>query len=406
MVLSKIKRICLWGFTVRLIVFAFVLIFSNSLTEGYLRSNFDSDDLRYIESAVIYSRTATSLVDGAAFINSTLSVGENIGLSEDLFLWDWMMCIMMYIFKYTIILRIINIIFSVVCIFLIYRLCNVVYSNNSQISILAAKLYAFFPYPVFFSSFLYKDQFLTLIMLSLMYQVYNCKTIFTLSKLIKIVLLLSAFTMLRRGLTPLLVLGIGYIEYKKGDSNIFFNTQWKKVLVLIVTVILCYIFYVYFYDIIKLKYEAYVLTRKSSSSTGGLINYVLINTPFDLWKAPFTYAFTVIQPLYFGNDIANWEGVVGILNVCSIPIVIVNLIYIFLKKQNNTFWIVIMTLFIVMLVVSAGITRHFYYLLPYVFIFYSAGITTKNNLIRVANKCGIIISLIYGILILPSLFIK
>ncbi len=406
MVLSKINRICLWGLIIRLIIFVIVLIFSPYLTEGYLRSNFISDDLRYIEIAVTYSRTALSIVDVQAFIKSTLSVGESIGLSEDLFLWDWMMCIMMYVFKDTIIIRIINILFSVGCIYLVYQLCNVVYPDNIHISIIAAKLYAFFPYPVFFSSFLYKDQFLTLVMLCLLYQVYKCKNIFTFSKLTNIIILLSAFTMLRRGLTPLLILGIGYIEYKKRKGNKLSNTEWKKILVCVISIILCYIFYIYFYDVIKLKYEAYVVNRNSSNGSNTLINYFYINTPLDIWKAPFTYAFTIIQPLYIGNKVVNWEGVVGILNICSIPIVIVNVMYIFQKKLNGTFWMVIMMLFLVMLTVSAGITRHFYYLLPYVFIFYAAAITSKNRIIIVANKIGITISLLYCFFMIPSLFLK
>lgn len=401
--MSTIKKICLEGLLIRLIVLILILIFSDHLTTGYLRSNYDSDDLRYIDGAVMYSETATSIIDIDAFGAAYISVGDYVGNSDRLQLWYWIMCILMYIFKYPIVVKIINIFIGVWCIAYIYKLSLRVYPQKKKIAILAAKLYAFFPYPVFFCCFLYKDQFLTLITLALFYTASAPRTQFSPVRFLKIVALLLIFSFIRSGLVPILLLSIGLIMINK--SKIKLSTKPIRVLIIsLITIMLAYYVYISFANTILYKLEAYTGSRASDSIyEGTTIRYFLINNIYDIWKLPFAYAFTIIQPLYIGGKIINWESIVAILNVCNIPIVIVNVLYIFMKKSNKIFWISIMLLYAVMLFVSMGISRHFYYLLPYTFIFYADAIYSRNEIIYTVNKASMAISAFIAILMIPFL---
>lgn len=392
---SKIQRICLWGLIVRLIALSLTLLFSDHLTTGYLRSNYDSDDLRYMDGAIIYSETASTLIDVPAFINAFLTFNDNVGLSDDIALWYWLMCIMMYIFKYPIIIKVINIIFGVICISLIYKICKFVFPNKVKIGILASSLYAFFPYPVIFCCFVYKDQFLTLILLLIIYLVYKNSTIINIKSIVQLTILLIAFNLIRSGLLPILLISIGYIEYKKNPEKYGLSKPINTFILLSVTTIFVYYLYIHFSDIISHKFNSYVENRIQAGSGEDTISLFIINSPFDLWKAPLSFAFTFIQPLYTGSKILNWSSIVSILNVCSIPVVIVSTYYWFIKKSNNVFWISIMILFMVMLIVSMGITRHFYYLLPFVFIFYSDAIVSGMPTVKVLNKVGIGLAVFY-----------
>ena len=59
-----------------------------------------------------------------------------------------------------------------------------------------------------------------------------------------------------------------------------------------------------------------------------------------------------------------------------------------------------MIIFAIMLYVSMGITRHFYYLLPFIFIFYSDALLSGNQIIRTINKAAIIFSFAYATMII------
>lgn len=211
------------------------------------------------------------------------------------------------------------------------------------------------------------------------------------------------FTLIRSGLLPLLVLCIGYTEVQKNKERYGLHNPLKNILLCTITLILTIVFYIMFADVIMHKYEAYVANRASGAEES-TITYFTINGPKDIWRAPFAYIFTIIQPLYIGGKVTNWSGVVSILNACSIPVVIVNLYYWIGRKTNKLLWITVMVLFMVMLIVSMGISRHFYYLLPFVFIFYADAIVSGNQKTKNLNDAGILLAVVYStIFIIPTL---
>lgn len=403
---SNINRICIRGFVIRLIALAITLLFSNQLTTGFMRSNYDSDDLRYADGGLYYGQHANSLIDVESFVDAFLSVGDYTGQASDIALWYWLVCILSYIFKSTVIVKIVNILFGVACIKIIYELCRIVYPGNEKIAELAAKLYAYMPYPVFFSCFLYKDQFLCLIFLLIFYLVYKSKNLFNFRDLALLTILLVLFTLTRSGMLPILIACVGYIEYNKADNK--YNKTFYTFISIIVTFVAGYYLYLYNMDVINHKLDAYVANRAGGSTYNGtFIQHVMVNNIWDIWKIPFAFLFTILQPLYIGGKIENWNELTGFFNIAFIPVVIGNGLYIFCKEKNNKiFWIVMMVIFSIMIFVSLGVFRHFYYLMPLPMIFYADYFLlhgSKNR--QMVRKASISVTTVYAFAMLIKLFI-
>lgn len=401
--MNEIRKICIHGFVVRSLTLCFVLLFSNHLTTGYLRSTTISDDVRYEQGALIYSKVASNVIDVNAFAIAFSSVDDNIWLSDSIQVWYWIVCILTYIFKSSVIVKLINILFSVICIYLIYKLSKIVYFNNEKIAILAAKLYAYCPFPVIFCCFLYKDQFLTLVLLTIFYFCLKVDNILKPWNVAKLVSLLLLFNFLRSGLLPVLILCIGILELKKRESSFRLNS--KSILLILLTVVGVYLLYSRDSSIIMHKIDAYVLSRANDQSLNGhLISNFFINDIFDIWKLPLAYIFTLVQPFYLGGLVINWESFTSIFNCLFIPVAVGNLIYIFrMKKTNNHFWICVMILYAVMLLVSLGVGRHYYYLLPYTMMFFSDYYVNGNSRTKVIHMSLVILSVIYFVYCLPAL---
>lgn len=402
---SVINKICLRGFVLRIIMLCCTLLFSNQLTTGYLRSNYDSDDLRYQDGALYYSQHAKGIIDVSAFTEAFLSVGDYVGHGEGIALWYWIVCILTFIFKSDLIVKIINILFGVACIRLIYELCHYVYPNREKLALMAAKIYAYFPYPIVFCCFLYKDQFLTLVFLTILYIVYRSKNIINIKDILCLFVLLVVFSLIRTGMLPVILLCIGIIEMKK--TNRQYSNKAYTIFITLISIVAVYNVFLYNTETIAYKLNSYVSQRSGDSSYAGtIIQYVLINDVSDFWKLPFAYVFTILQPLYIGGSIDNWEKLVSIFNVCFIPVVVGNVFnFIQKNKGNNTFWTSMVILFSVMLFVSIGVTRHFYYLMFLPAIFYADYATDEKSSFRKTKRPSIILVVCWSVFMIAKLLI-
>lgn len=402
---SVISKICLHGFVLRIIMLCSTLFFSNQLTTGYLRSNYDSDDLRYQDGALYYSQHANNIIDVSAFTDAFLSVGDYEGYVEDIALWYWIVCVLTYIFKSVILVKIINILFGVICIRLIYDLCQLVFPNREKLALKAAKLYAYLPYPIVFCCFLYKDQFLTLVFLAILNVVYRSKNIINYKDFSCLFVLLAVFSLIRTGILPVILLCIGIIEMRK--SNRQYSNKIYTVFITFISIVAIYYVFLYNNETITHKLNSYVAQRSGDSSYAGtFIQYVLINDINDVWKLPFAYVFTILQPLYIGGAINNWEKLISIFNVCFIPVVVGNIFYFIQKiKGNNTFWVSMVILFSIMLFVSIGVTRHFYYLMFLPVIFYADYATDEKSSFMKVKRPSLLLVIGWSMFMITRLLI-
>lgn len=91
----------------------------------------------------------------------------------------------------------------------------------------------------------------------------------------------------------------------------------------------------------------------------------------ELWKfvyrLPFNYFFATLQPFKLGwydQTVSTWMWVISMLNITIYPIAIGNFFYIFHAKKNLLFWLATFGLYIGVISLSLGISRHYLFLLP------------------------------------------
>jgi len=87
-----------------------------------------------------------------------------------------------------------------------------------------------------------------------------------------------------------------------------------------------------------------------------------------------------LQPSNLTSQILSVSGFVGAINFFGIFLATGNILVFFDKKIRglNFTWI-INVLFIITLITSLGLSRHYYFMLPFYVIFLSAFIVKKNN---------------------------
>ena len=386
----NIKQICIIGFVLRLLMLAIVLITGDSISTGLLGSTIINDDVRYLEIAETYAKSANFIIDVPVF-QSTLDSIET-GYFHEAFtsLWDWVVCILYYILRSEALVKIVNISFAIISVKCIYDIC--IEEFGKRTAKLASSLYSFFPYPIIFSCFLYKDQFYTMITLLIIRAALKCAGHIKLKDILWITLLVIASMLTRSGLVVLVVAVVFLIILKKGQYKIKSTTIF--IVVPIALMIAGYILSLS-WESIQRKLLAYVyeFTLDSEKDT---IDFFLIKTPSQIWKYPLSLCFLLFQPLKLSLKVACWMDVAGFLNIVSVPLAIGNILYLsaFKIKKSYLYW-VFQLFYFVTIITSLGIVRHQYYLQPFMMIiFANYYYQTKNKFILTTSSIVFCVSLI------------
>lgn len=392
----NINQICSIGLVLRLMMLAIVLSYSKDISTGLLGSTSLNDDVRYLEIAEMYAKSANHIIDVPAFIN-TLNAIET-GYYHDSFtsMWYWIVCVLCYLLRSEILLKIVNILFAVISIRCVYDICKREFGEKT--AKLASSLYAFFPYPIIFSCFLYKDQFYTMITLLLFRTALKCAGNVKLKDIIWMTLLVIVSMLTRTGLIVLVVAAVFWILYKKGNYKI--NATTLFIVIPIIIIVASYIIYVS-WEPIQRKMLAYVL-EYSQDSESGYLDAFLIKKPSEIYRYPFSYFVTLLLPLNLTFQINNWMSIAGLLNVVSIPIAIGNILYLinFRKKKTYLYWIM-QLFYLLTITTSLGIVRHQFYLQPFMMMIFAVYfISTKNHTVLKLS------SLSFGLLIITFWLMK
>lgn len=365
--MHKIKSICIWAIVIRIIALAFVLLLADYLPLGFLSADFINDDVRYLAGAEIYSKTAKNIIDLNALTNAYLYVDDiNIAYSEEFKLWYWIVSIIMYIFHSQIAVRLLNIFMGVLCVKYIYDVC--VKKYNKKIALTAASLYAFLPYPAIFSCFLYKDQFYTLIILSLFREIILYGSCLKKKNIVAILFLLFLGTTIRSGLTVFVLFLLIALYFESNKQKV------SKVYLIFFTVLLLVVFSLMTYyslEIIERKFSAYVL--ESKITMGGTLSYVAIKSFSDVYRYPVAFLFSMLLPVNTSGMIRSWFEVTGLLNFVVVPVAFGCLYFLLnFKMKKDLFYWCIQILYFITILTSLGIFRHQYYLQPYMMIFFAS----------------------------------
>ena len=330
--MTNVNKICYTSFAVRLVALAVVMYFSKDLTTGFLSSDVVNDDVRYLMGAQNYARLAHSIIDVNALESAYLDVGDWSVIGYEFKLWYWIVSISMYIFHSEVAVRLLNILFAVASVKCIYDICDKLY--GMRVATLASKLYAFLPYPVFFSCFLYKDQFYTLLVLLMLRIVLLKQERMRLKDFLCLTGILAVSTFIRSGLSFFiaLLLGLIYLNYAKETLK-----RWYTVVLFLIGIVGIVVLWVYSMDSIETKYMAYVVDKNSG---GGAISLVEIRTMGDIWKYPFALLFAMLLPINNTGGLTSWIELVGYLNIVILPVALGSLFYTiyWAYKKDVFFW--------------------------------------------------------------------
>lgn len=393
MSIELFKRILILSFSIKILILIALTLINSGDIGGYNNNSIKSDDFRYVSGAIYYSENAKSLIDKEVFTHAFSRLGDYTGYSTNFSLWYWLLCIGAYLFKSIFVLRVMNILFSILTAYYIYKLCLLLFNKKS--ANFALIIYSFNPYFVIFPLFLYKDQLITLLMVQLFYFLYSYFISNKKHYLIYLLLVLVLFSFLRTGFVFLLgaaILVLFLIREKQFLNYTNFSKSKNFIYIFGISILLIYtlpFFLVNNFEIIQKKLVAYIIERQISSSD--TISLFQISAISDIYKLPFTFVFALLQPVNLTSQISSVSGFVGIINLFGVFLAVGNCLALFDKRiRNLNFTWIINALFIITLISSLGISRHYYFMLPFYVIFLSVFITKKNNL-KIALYCSMLL---------------
>lgn len=390
------RKILIISLSIKILILIIISLLKNGDIGGYNTNSIESDDIRYEAGALYYSQNANSIIDVDTFTYAFEQFGDYTGYSESFSLWYWLVCIITYLFKYTFVLRIINILFSALTAYYIYKLGSILF--NKKAGKYALIIYSFNPYFLFFPLFLYKDQFIAMIMVQLFYYLYSYFTSNKKKYLFYVLIVLSLYTFLRDGFSVLLIASVLVLLFIREQE---YSNRFKlKSFYYFLPILIIYIyFFTYSYiensDIIQRKLLAYVIERTNNESD--TIAMFQISSLSDFYKLPFSFIFALLQPINLTSKILSVSGFVGVINLFGIFLACGNILAFFDKKiRGLNFTKIINALFIITLITSLGISRHYYFMLPFYVIFLSAYIIKGINF-RKTLLSSLILTFLIGV---------
>ena len=213
--------------------------------------------------------------------------------------------------------------------------------------------------------------------------------------IIKSIIVALGLLLLRGGLSAILIVLCLSVAFWNVDLQGRKRIILRYVMILLVAGTSVFLLSMSMGDIL-LKVQYYITDRDVSEV--GSIGLVTINRVSDLYKIPFTFLFAIVMPLGKITDISSWAGIVGSLNVVMAPIAIGAAIDIFLHKREELVLVgTCLVYYLLSIVSSIGIFRHYYSLLFIPIMLYSHMRHQSGNNIRHLWRIG---SALYGFLLI------
>jgi len=364
----RITSLCWHAFFVRLIIILLIFLLQNYLGTGFMTDVVYHDDVKYADCGLIYSQTAKSLIDVDAFNSAALSVGHN-ARSTYLNFWFWFVSIVTYITKSIWVIRIINAGFAAYTVKFIYQLAKNMCSDSC--ATLSAKLFAFLPYSCIFSCFIFKDQLVMLYVVYIVLQIskYRQNQRLEFLNILFTVISLAIIHYSRSGLAEIMLVVIVVsilINFFKTKNK---NAKIVSAFLFVAAFILLFNHMDYIVNTLMEKYYAYVITGRYSTATIGIVG---LKSFKEFYKFPVAYLFALIQPFSLNKPLDSWISINSYLNITLIPIAIGNLLYLFFTKKGDRYlyW-AMLAIYFGAIILSLGIFRHYYFILPFSIINFS-----------------------------------
>jgi 4-amino-4-deoxy-L-arabinose transferase-like glycosyltransferase len=386
--ITPVRQRMLIALSARLAMLIIIAVLAEQVPAyGFIGNTPDYDDFRYEQGAVLYAEQAESVIDVDAFTRIFDSMEDWTGhhLSSPLtqgFLWYWIVCIMTYITKWRWWIRILNIVLSAFITKYIYELSEILFSERTARR--AALFYAIFPYTVIFSCFSYKDPLVS-------FCIFFIATFFvkakhgervTIRQKIELIIVCLIFVFSRSGVSEIwIAFCLLYYYFEIGR-----RMSAKKMIVIMFLFVAGIVVLFLTADLILYKFNAYIGGASTEGLSGGTL--VKITGLRDIWKLPFTFMFSILQPIGLRGGITSWASIVSSCNVLMCPIAISAIMeVIFHRRIEKYLSIVMLTFYLICSVSSVLIFRQLYSVWP-IPMMYGINYLTNSRLDKKAFVCG------------------
>lgn len=343
----ELKKVVLWSLLIKVVLFC-IVIFS-------IDPFIITDDRAYEEISKTYLLYAQSLWDW----NAIYATGGDGYLQV---FWPYTICFFAKLLGTEYAGRILNIILSTLCIYVVYNLAQRI-TNNEDKSYLAAKLMAFLPYPLLFCVFNIKDFYI-------MFGVFYTFSLFVkwqnnepvkIFEIILSVLLLFGVYFARGGVVEFVGLAFAFFI-----ANRFIkNRQFGYLGLLVVAAILAFL---QLSDSILGAFDAKLDDYGNVGLQANGLRMVQMHTFREIYKLPLQYVFSIVMPFtnnYFAvTNEFTWLGLLTTLNVTMYPISFGCFFYLFMKKHNSVFFWSTFFVYIIITALVLAIFRHYFFLFP------------------------------------------
>ena len=363
--ITTVRQRMLIALFVRLVMLTMIVILAEQVPAyGFIGNTPDYDDFRYEQGAVMYAEEADSIIDVDAFTRIYDSMGDWTGhhlaspLTEG-FLWYWIVCIMTYITRWRWWIRILNIVLSVFITKYIYELSEILFTE--KVAQGASLFYAIFPYTVIFSCFSYKD---TLVSFCIFFTaVFFAKAKhgekITGRQRIEFIIVCLIFVFVRSGVSEIWI-GLCLVYY-------YFEAKTRipaKKLFVIMVLFVAGVFMTFLTaELILYKFNAYIGGASTEGLGGGAL--VKITGIRDIWKLPFTFLFSILQPIGFSGAITSWASVVSRCNILICPVAVSAVMeVVFHRRKDKYLSITILIFYLICSVPSVLVFRQLYSVWP------------------------------------------
>lgn len=344
---SDLNKILIWALLLRIVLF-FIVINSD---DPFIIT----DDRAYEEISKTYLQFANGLWDW----NAIYATGGDGYLQV---FWPYVICIFAKLLGTEYAGRILNIILSTLCVYVVYELAQRITKNQNK-SILAAKLMAFLPYPLMFCVFNIKDFYI-------MFGVFYSFSLFLkwqdnehvrVGEIILSLFLLVGVYFARGGVVEFVGLAFAFFIADRFIKN-------KQFGYLVLLAIVALIAFMQLSDSIVEAFDTKLDEYGDVGLKANGLRMVQMHTFADIYKLPLQYVFSIIMPFtnnYFA--VANsftWLGLLTLLNVAMYPISFGCLFYLFMKKHNPVFFWSTFSVYIIITAMVLAIFRHYFFLFP------------------------------------------
>ena len=159
----------------------------------------------------------------------------------------------------------------------------------------------------------------------------------------------------------------------------------KRLLSLILALMLMGAALFFTWDTIMYKLHYYL--SGNAGLEGNAIRFIAVSSFKDLYKLPLTYLFSMVFPLGMFQSVHSYYDVVCTANILLVPIAVGAALYFFRKKPDPLFYFGCLAYYLISIIPSIAIFRHYFSLMPLNLMAFGAWTADMNRRQKILWLC-------------------